>query len=72
MSRSRRGLKRAGFLGSYIVEGPGGAMMIDRERYPARWYVRRDWQPRVAGGFFVMEFRLLREARAYAEGEVGL
>ena len=71
MSVSRKGLKRYGFCGSYIVPGPAKTMIIDKENR-RRWFVRPENRPRVPGGFFVTEFKFLREARRYAEKEAGL
>lgn len=68
MSASRKGLKRVGFR-RYLVEGQGGTLAIDKDS-ARRWFVMPpDW-PR--NGFFAFRFRRLRDARAYAEGRVGI
>ncbi len=70
---SRKGLRRSATLSiCYIVEGPDKTMMIDRQAYPRRFFVRDSGVPKVDGGFFAMEFRRLGPARAYAERECGL
>lgn len=70
-SASRKGLRRNGLWSGYVVEGPRGTMMIDRQAYPRRIFVRAASVPRISGGFFAMEFKRLGDARAYAEVEVG-
>lgn len=70
-SASRKGLRRSGIWSGYVVEGPDGTMMIDRQLSPRRFFVRSASMPKVPGGFFAMEFKLLRDARLYAEYMAG-
>lgn len=62
----RRGLKRHG-MRSYIVKGPLGDFLIERER-PWRFALRRADMP---PGFFMERFRRLGAAREVAEAYAG-
>lgn len=72
MSKSRKGLKKLG-LRRYIVTGPKGVWIIERER-PWRFVVRPEgWAVDPRGGFFqTPPFLRLYLARHYAETQAGL
>ncbi len=69
LGSSRRGLKRIG-LRCWRITGDGKTMLIEKDS-PRRWPVWPETQARFPGGFMVMEFDSLGEARCYAELEVG-
>lgn len=68
---ARRGLKRLG-LGAYVVRGPAGAYLIHRQRWPQRYFVRRDGLADFPVDIFSIEFRRLGPARRYAEEQAGV
>lgn len=70
--QSRKGLKRLG-MRRYVVTGPKGVWIIERER-PWRFVVRPEgWAIDPRGGFFqTPPFLRLYLARHYAETQAGL
>src|SRR4051812_43767713 len=70
--QSRKGLKRLG-MRRYLVAGPKGVWIIERER-PWRFVVRpEDWPIDHGGAFFPMpNFPRLFLARHHAETQAGL
>lgn len=64
---SRKGLKRYGMRG-YIISGIKTTVVIEREA-PRRFRVRQSSMP---VPFYYEEFRLLRDARKYAEELAGV
>lgn len=67
---SRAGLKRIG-MRMWRVAGPVKNMLIEKET-PNLWFVWPEGQPRVPGGFMVMEFARLGDARTWAEYRAGI
>jgi hypothetical protein len=71
VSTSRKGLKRYG-MRSYLIEGPNGAKIIERDR-PWRFFVKdKTLHAHRLGDLFALKFKRLRDAREFAEGLVGL
>lgn len=59
-------------MSAYVVRGPDGAFLIERER-PWRYVVRPESWPRdPKGSFFDIRFNRLYKARAHAESQAGL
>ena len=71
MSPSRKGLKRLG-MRRYVVTGPRGTCIIERER-PWRFVVRPEgWPVDPRGALFQMKFNRLGAARSHAETQAGI
>jgi hypothetical protein len=66
----RAGLKRYG-MRAYLVAGPSGAWIIERDR-PYRFFVKRQDGPAPYGDFFAFKFNRLGPARRYAEHLAGI
>lgn len=67
----RAGLRRVG-LSAYIVDGPSGAFLIHRQRWPRRYFVRRIALADFPVDIFSAEFRRLAPARVQAEQWAGI
>ena len=68
---ARKGLQRLG-MRRYVVSGPAGTWIIERER-PWRFVVRpEDWPVDHGGAFFEMRFKRLFKARGHAEAQAGI
>jgi hypothetical protein len=66
----RKGLKRYGQRG-YLIHGPRGTYIIERER-SYKWFVKRIEMAERYGEFFCETFRRLGPARTYAEKAAGV